>query len=186
LAEPAMANVTVLEVNEPPLEVSLELIAVKDVIGLPALPVVSDSTQDETFRYEIITQPGHGEVEVVGEGMRYIPQAEFAGTDSFIFRAIDSAGGSVTGSASVVIEGLGTPSDDLLLAIELDENNFQFGFDTQVGTRYFLDYKDDLGEAFWRVVAVADGDGSPQSVTDPSPESVVQRFYRLRARPIGE
>jgi hypothetical protein len=67
--------------------------------------LVVDDDFGDTFTYQIVSQPRRGFAEVVGNVIRYTSANGYTGSDSFTYRAIDSGGLMVEGTASVTVTG---------------------------------------------------------------------------------
>lgn len=93
--------VEVYEVNQPPASAELRIYAEEGVPSQPTLPVVDDSNAWDTFSYEVVTQPKHGQVVITDQGYVYTPNEGFYGNDTFNFRVVD-AGGEYIEDAAIV------------------------------------------------------------------------------------
>jgi PKD repeat protein/subtilisin-like proprotein convertase family protein len=84
-----------------------------------------------------------------------------------------SSGGSstnlVTGRAvgAVYVQWQQTPEDGLVLS-----------FDTVLGLKYVVQYKEDVNNPVWQVLQTVPGDGATKIITE-STSTALQRFYRL-------
>jgi uncharacterized delta-60 repeat protein len=98
----AMVTVTVNPVNDPPIATWVDSMSTtEDTTSAGYVPNVSDPDSGETFTFTIVIQPANGTASVVSNELVYTPDADFAGSDSFTFRATDSGGAFVEGTASV-------------------------------------------------------------------------------------
>jgi hypothetical protein len=97
--------VTIVATNQPPTSVSLSIETTQNTASEAALPVVED-VDDNAFSYEVMQSPGSGVVQQLAAGFVYTPVSNFLGSDSFIIRATDSEGQSVTGVATVEVTEL--------------------------------------------------------------------------------
>jgi len=66
-------------------------------------PQVSDPDVGDTHIISIVSQPSNGSAQVISNRLVYTPDTGFTGNDSFQFRARDSGGLSVNGTASVTV-----------------------------------------------------------------------------------
>ncbi|HEX2052006.1 MAG TPA: Ig-like domain-containing protein, partial [Actinomycetota bacterium] len=71
-------------------------------IGLASL-VADVETGDEHLSYTIVTGPSHGELSGAGSDRTYTPDANFNGSDSFVYRACDGGVPSECATADVEI-----------------------------------------------------------------------------------
>ncbi|HEP8970388.1 TPA: tandem-95 repeat protein [Pseudomonas aeruginosa] len=93
--------VEVFEVNQPPASAVLRIYAEEGVASEPTLPVIEDSNTWDSFTYEVISQPRHGQVVVTDQGYVYTPEEGYYGNDTFNFRVVD-AGGEFIEEAAIV------------------------------------------------------------------------------------
>lgn len=56
-----------------------------------------------------LTQPANGQVSVVGNKVRYKPNADFFGTDTFTYTAVDGLGNSDTATVTVTVSSVNDP-----------------------------------------------------------------------------
>ncbi len=91
LATPATATVQVSPVNDAPTAATVTLTTTEDSPVL-ATPVVTDPDVGDLHTFVIVSQPANGTASVVGGQLRYAPNANINGNDSFTYRAIDSGG----------------------------------------------------------------------------------------------
>ncbi len=106
----AFASVEVVPVNDRPTATSLNITTERDLPSLPVSPSVVDIDDGDTFSFSLVSQPGNGEVEIVGNQFRYTPNAGFVGVDSFNYRAMDSGELSVIGTATVEVVDVSDPA----------------------------------------------------------------------------
>jgi hypothetical protein len=72
------------------------------------------------------------------------------------------------------------PVATLLLRPTYSAGQFSASFQTQSGSSYIVEYKNDLNTAGWTTVITIPGDGTVKSFTDPGPVSPTgNRFYRI-------
>ena len=71
-----------------------------------ALPITLSATDadSDTLTYTIQTPPAHGTLSGLGASRTYTPDAGYAGTDSFLFKADDGFGGTSTATVSITVE----------------------------------------------------------------------------------
>jgi len=99
-------NVTVNAVNDAPTAASAVIVSNEDVPSAGQTPSVTDvdiATNGDTHTFTIITQPAHGAASIVANKLVYTPSLNFNGPDAFTFRAMDSGGLSVNGTATVTM-----------------------------------------------------------------------------------
>jgi len=106
--------------NTAPQATDLQIGLDEDTISYGTLGFATDAENDP-LAYSLAAPPAHGTVVVADNGgYRYIPNAEFHGTDSFGFTVSDSRGGSNTYTASITVASVvdvidGLDVDDLLV-----------------------------------------------------------------------
>ncbi len=88
-------TVTVRAVNDLPVAQGQSVGTAADTPVL--IQLAATDVEDSTLRFEVIAAPGNGSfapqpADPAGS-VRYVPRAGFAGTDSFVFQAVDSQGG---------------------------------------------------------------------------------------------
>ena len=86
-----------------PTSASATLATAADTPSAPVTPTVSDPDPGDTFTFSIVTQPGRGLAAVTAGQLVYTPDPAFSGADQFTFRATDSGGLSVDGTATVSV-----------------------------------------------------------------------------------
>lgn len=103
------ANVTVLAGpppaggNRAPTAASASITTYENTQSDGANTQVSDPDAGDTHTIAIVSQPSNGSAQVIANKLFYTPDSGFVGNDSFQFRATDSGGLSVTGTASVTV-----------------------------------------------------------------------------------
>lgn len=98
----ATVTVTVQSANEPPVVGDLTASTLRNQpVDIDVLAGASDPDGDE-LSIAGFTQPANGTVTQTGDVLRYLPDDEFVGSDSFTFTVSDGRGGEA--SASVVID----------------------------------------------------------------------------------
>lgn len=109
LAQAAQVNVTVTPVNDPPVEASAWGVGFDDDAAIFLTVTVVDVDVDDSYTLAVEAMPAHGSVAIVtrsaAQHFLYYPNGEFTGFDPFTFRAIDSANASITGTATITING---------------------------------------------------------------------------------
>ena len=92
-----------VKTNHAPTAASASITTAADTPSAPVTPQVSDPDNGDRHTFEIVVQPGRGAAAVVDDRLVYTPDPGFAGQDSFTFRATDSGGLSVDGTAGVTV-----------------------------------------------------------------------------------
>jgi hypothetical protein len=87
--------------NTAPTSTAAAIATTEDLASAPATPSVTDVDVGDTHSFTIVTQPGRGTASVVSGALVYAPDSDFNGQDSFTYRATDTGGLSVVGTASV-------------------------------------------------------------------------------------
>uniref|UniRef100_UPI0035B013C7 Ig-like domain-containing protein n=1 Tax=Zoogloea sp. TaxID=49181 RepID=UPI0035B013C7 len=102
-------DLTVANVNDDPVALADSVSTAEDT-PLTFDPTANDSDVDgDVLIVAAVTQGAHGRVSVVDGAIRYMPDADFHGADSFSYVVSDGQGGSATARVSVTV----TPVDDL-------------------------------------------------------------------------
>lgn len=180
LAAPATCVVTVEAANVPPAESSLLVEATEGVAGGGLVPEINDPTTGETFTFTVLTKPTHGSVEVVDGTFRYAPNPGYTGEDFFTYRATDSAGGTVVGTAEVVVRPAGVSMNGMIERVFRDgEGRFSVSFPSMTGMTYYLESKTHLADPLWNPVSAVPGNGEVMTLQDGGVFHA-RRFYRLR------
>lgn len=103
LPNPATAQVTVVKPNLPPTTAVLLIETTVNQTSDPELPVVDDPDSGDVFSYTLLADALNGTVSLQGNGFIYVPDADFAGEDSFSYRVTDSAGNTISLVARVTV-----------------------------------------------------------------------------------
>ena len=102
-----IVNVTVDAVNDAPTSTSAaDIVLDEDTISGGVTPTVTDidvSREGDSFIFTIESQPGYGSAGIVANQLVYSGNSDFNGSDSFTYRATDSGGASVVGTANVTV-----------------------------------------------------------------------------------
>ncbi|WP_376691372.1 OmpA family protein [Wenzhouxiangella sp. EGI_FJ10409] len=97
----ASVTVTVQSTNQPPVVGDLSAATLRNQpVDIDVLSEASDPDGDELSVADF-TQPGNGTVTQSGGVLRYTPDDEFVGSDSFEFTISDGRGGEATGSVVI-------------------------------------------------------------------------------------
>ncbi|MCX6093367.1 MAG: Ig-like domain-containing protein, partial [Candidatus Bipolaricaulota bacterium] len=98
----ATITITVVDVNDSPLARD-DSASTNEDVGVTISVLANDSDPDgDLLAVEAVTSPAHGDVEISGSAIRYVPALDFHGVDSFTYVVVDGHGGS--SSASVTID----------------------------------------------------------------------------------
>lgn len=109
-SQPAQVAVTIREATVNALPVCRD-VSVQGTEDAPVeVTLACDDADGDTLSFEIVTEPGHGELERVSEGRyRFVPQPDWSGEDEFGFRAFDGQDRSAPAAGRVVL----APVNDL-------------------------------------------------------------------------
>lgn len=110
-AATAIVTITVNDVVQPPLthgdaynvaeDMALDISAAWGVLANDFDP------QGLTLTAEIVTPPEHGQLTLNSDGsFHYVPAANYNGSDSFVYRAVNSQGELAEGTASIVVQSV--------------------------------------------------------------------------------
>jgi VCBS repeat-containing protein len=100
-SEAAVVSVTVTPVNDAPVAQDLTATTTEDsgkVLALSASDVDGDA-----LTYSIVSGPAHGTLSGTAPNLTYTPDANYNGSDSFSYRASDSATGSNTATVELTV-----------------------------------------------------------------------------------
>jgi len=89
--------------NSAPTAASASITTSENTQSEGVIPLVSDPDAGDTHTISIVSPPTNGSAQVMDNKLVYIPSAGFVGNDSFQFKATDSDGLSVNGTASVTV-----------------------------------------------------------------------------------
>ncbi len=95
--------ITVTDINDAPTATSASITTAEDMASVGVTPTVFDADSGDSHTFAIEAQPTNGTAEVVGNQLVYTPNADFNGSDGFTFRATDSGGLSVVGTARITV-----------------------------------------------------------------------------------
>ncbi len=121
-SDEATVTVTVRPVNDPPVAVDDAVSTDEDTAVI--VDVLADDTDvdGDALTLVAVTDPPHGSVVGLPDGtLRYLPDADFAGTDAFTYEIADGHGATATATVSVTVEPVNdTPvaGDDSLAVTE--------------------------------------------------------------------
>jgi hypothetical protein len=118
----ATVTITVNPVNDPPTSTSATIITSENTPSQGVTPTVVDVDSGESFTFSVLTQPAKGTASVAASQLYYQPNPSVTGTDSFTYRAFDSASAFVDGVASVTISGVNDPPVADSQAVIADED----------------------------------------------------------------
>ncbi len=105
---PATVNITVTQVNQPPMAVDDNYVTAMDsVLSVDAQAgvLVNDSDLDnDPLIAQLVTQPDHGSLILAADGtFQYTPDNGFTGTDTFGYRANDGLDDSGNATVSITV-----------------------------------------------------------------------------------
>ena len=102
------ATITVTAVNDPPVANSATIVATEDIAR--QLVLTATDVDGDTVSFSITSQPSKGTVTIDGAAVTYTPNANFSGSDSFTFVAIDSNNvQSATATISITVDAVNDP-----------------------------------------------------------------------------
>ncbi|HEV2950851.1 MAG TPA: phytase, partial [Actinomycetota bacterium] len=117
---PAGVDVTIRPANDAPVCLSRSLMTDEETPGTVA-PSCSDA-EGGALTYEIAGQGTKGTASVVSGELRYVPNADANGADSFTYRARDAAAASVPATVSVTIRPVNDVPEALAQNVATPEN----------------------------------------------------------------
>ena len=115
-----------------------------------AITLTATDSNNEPLTYTVLTQPAHGTLTGAAPNLNYNPDTDYAGTDSFIFKANDGIVDSNTATVSITVD---------------DPNNDQFGIiklypTKNNGEEWYMNMNNPLG----------DGRFNPQNTITMNPD----------------
>ncbi|MFN7572238.1 MAG: tandem-95 repeat protein, partial [Betaproteobacteria bacterium] len=101
--------------NAPPVVPDYSFTGVEDTVLVGNVLLAATDPQNDPLTATLLTQAAHGSLTFGSDGsFNYSPDANYNGTDSFVFSVSDGQGGSVTATASLTV----TPVNDAPFAID--------------------------------------------------------------------
>ena len=113
-SELAVVDITVTPVNDAPVAQDQSVSTAEDTAL--EITLVAIDVEDDDLTYEIVDQPEHGAVTLVGNVATYTPDQDYNGPDSFTFKANDGELGSNVAAVSITV----TPVNDAPVAFDQD------------------------------------------------------------------
>ena len=122
----ATVNITVTSDNDNPVAVD-DIISVNEDASATVIDVLeNDSDLDgDTIRVDSVTQPSNGIVTLVNGVVKYIPNANYNGPDSFTYTISDQNGGTNTATVNITVTSVeDKPNIEILGGtVDLNESN---------------------------------------------------------------
>jgi CshA-type fibril repeat protein len=115
LTDTATVAITVTPVNDAPVAVADEASTDEDTPVLIDVLANDTDVDGDTLRVASVARPGNGTAAIDAETgqVRYTPNADFNGTDSFTYTVNDGQGGTATGTVTVTVD----PVNDAPVAV---------------------------------------------------------------------
>ncbi|MBX3745862.1 MAG: tandem-95 repeat protein [Verrucomicrobiae bacterium] len=170
---PATVRIVIRPVNDPPVAGSMSVTLLQD--GAVGLVLGAIDVDGDALRFEIVTPPAHGVLSGTPPGVVYRPNAGFAGTDRFEFRAHDGQAASALATVTLRV-----------LAVEPREPRFEGGvvaggfalrWSGLPDGGYWIETSLDLRG--WEVLTSGTVTGGVFELIDPEFAERPFRFYRL-------
>lgn len=141
-SEPATVTLTVRPVNDAPVPVAGDVQTDEDVpVGLA---LVADDVDGDTLTYEVVQPPANGALQGTPPQLTYVPDSDFHGSDSLVWR-VDDGTTSVVATTAIGVR----PANDAPMAADLEVRT-----DEDTATIVLLEASDPEGDALdWEVVA---------------------------------
>jgi len=194
-------SITVTDDGTPPLsDAKTFTITVEEVNRVPQLGVVADQTtapgstvafmamgSDDDIPAQTLTYslgagaPAGASIDsATGEFSWAVPAGASAGTQVIEITVSDSSVPVLSASRSVNITVEVTAVEPPRVSPPQAQGDaFGLAVITAAGRNYILEYKDALSDGVWTALAPVAGDGTEQTLVDPTP-GIGQRFYRVR------
>lgn len=112
---PATVVIDVTPVNDPPSTAHHAITAFEDTQTTFSPPV--NDVDDDQHTFLVLTQPRNGTAESTPEGLRYTPDPDFHGNDTFTWEVRDPSLASAVGSTQISV----TPVNDPPVLVVLDQ-----------------------------------------------------------------
>jgi hypothetical protein len=126
----ATVSVTVNSVNDPPMAADDGAITDEDTPVIIDVAANDSDPEDDPLTVMSVTDPPHGTVMDLGGGLlKYTPDANFTGADSFTYTVSDGQGGTDTATVAVFVNDILILQDDLngnCLRINLNTGDYVF------------------------------------------------------------
>lgn len=128
-----VVTITISSINDLPTVTNDSFLIQSNTSSLLTVLVNDSDIDGELTSIELVTQPANGAVSIINDAISYVPNNNFSGTDSFVYRAIDDENGISTSEAtvSITIDGdltlLTITSIDIPTAGYTQQNNAEFG-----------------------------------------------------------
>ncbi len=104
-SEPAIVSLVVNAVNDPPVAGSLSVSTDEDTAVAVTL-VGSDPVEGSPVTFQIVATPGKGSLSGTAPELTYTPIADFAGTDTFTYKAKDASQTSAVATVTITVNGV--------------------------------------------------------------------------------
>ena len=163
-SSPAAVTLTVTPVNDAPVAQAAPATVAEDTSV--AITLTGSDVDEEPLLFEISAGPAHGTLSGTAPALTYTPAADFNGTDTFRFRALDAAGASSEAVITIAV----TPVND---APVLGNQSITVAEDGEVPVTFAATDVD--GDSLTYTVAAA-----------PTHGVVVLPFPTLRYRPTAD
>lgn len=183
-SDSATVNVTVLNVNDPPVANDNTYTINQDIVLNVATPGLLGNDSDidgDALTANLVSSPSHGSVSLAANGsFSYTPAPHFAGTDSFTYRAFDGLANSNTATVSITVLDTEPPAINASLATGVlwppDHDLLNVGFT-------FAATDNSPGTITTSIDAVSNEDDVTRAGGDQSPDAkaIAPGTLRLRA-----
>ena len=108
-SDTAQVTVTVEPINDPPIAEDDSAATAEDTsVAIPVL-LNDDDPDFDSLNLVSVTQPANGWAEIEGASLRYTPDADFYGIDTFTYTISDGNGGTSTAQVTVTIGAVNDP-----------------------------------------------------------------------------
>ncbi len=185
----ATVNIVVNDINDLPIAVD-DVITIEEDVQSMLNIVENDTDVDGTLDVSgviLVSDPPNGVVEITAEGVKYTPQENFTGTDTFTYTITDDDGAvSNVATVNLTITDVNDAPVDLILSNTFIHEDEPIGY--LVGTFTTVDF--DPNETFTYSFVVGDGseDNGAFTIDGKSIDFATtfdqdqQEFYNIRVK----
>lgn len=118
---PATVTLTVRPVNDPPVAYGAQVTLAED--GGADIRLRGTDVEGNALTFSVIVQPAHGTLSGTPPDVRYVPAANFHGSDSFVFKANDGALSSLPAVVNIMVQPVNDAPTAVGNSVTLNEDS---------------------------------------------------------------